>query len=618
MINLIHSTLTADEIASMLRANRRRDLLPDLNAPVWKAVQRKSPVMKLLAEVRAFASEESSRPLPALPDELYALFFKTGERLPFESVYFDRRRILGRVAIVVLFGDEEERAQFSPVLMTRIEETLAEESWTFPAHVWTVPSGKDPMTIDLFAAETANVMAELLTVFGPLIPEDLSRRIRARLRAQFFENYLARHAEFTWTTLPMNWNAVCHQGVIGAALAVEDDVELLGRLLATAAPYLAIFLKGFGNDGSTSEGPGYWSYGFGRFAELNRQLETATNGSLSLFEGSEQIGRIADFAPALAFSNGYLVNFSDGGRNGRLPAALLGYLGERLAQPILVAETAALYRNLEETGLKLNDQRCDFFALTRLFLYCPESTDAAEAPAWPDVFLPDYGAVISRGRDTRGNLWEFAAKGGHNDEHHNHNDCGSYVLNFNGEPAVVEIGSPEYVHGYFGTEKRYTFLAARSLGHSVPLVNGCEQAAGAEFAARVLSCAMDNEQVTFSIDLTKCYPAEAHCRKLVRTFTFFKWEGRIQIVDEYELDEEGTIESMIICQAAVLRDGQGVGIDAPGGTLRLIPGKNTSFVKVEVCDYSNHSGRPEQINRLRFQPVSAGISGAIRYDIRPL
>lgn len=56
---------------------------------------------------------------------------------------------------------------------------------------------------------------------------------------------------------------------------------------------------------------------------------------------------------------------------------------------------------------------------------------------------------------------------GHNADHHNHNDCGSFLLNLDGAPALLEIGAPEYVHDFFN-DKRYTFLAARPLGHSVP------------------------------------------------------------------------------------------------------------------------------------------------------
>jgi hypothetical protein len=616
MINLIESSPRIDEILAILGKHRRRDLLPPLDAPAWENVGRKSAVQKWMVPVRAMAETEAHQPLPPLTDELYAQFFKTGERLSFEKVYFARRRILGRTAMVVLLGDAAGRAKFTPALIAQIGQIMDEESWTFPAHVWTEPSGKNPMHIDLFAAETANLMGELVNVFGNILPKDLTERIRHRLRTQFVENYLKRHEEFTWTGLPMNWNAVCHQGVIGAALAVEEDNELVARLLATAGPHLRIFLAGFGADGSTSEGPGYWSYGFGRFAALNEQVEAATSGQLSVFGTSEHIRRIAAFAPALSLSNGYLVNFSDGGRKGRLVPYLLSYLGRRLDLPNLVQDSVEIYRNFEQAEFDLNEQRKDFYNFARLFLDCPVSTAQTTPTKRPDAYFPDYGAVVSRSVDERGNLWEFAAKGGNNDEHHNHNDCGSYLLNLNGEPAIIEIGAPEYVRAYFGTDERYTFLAARSLGHSVPLVNGCEQAAGAAFAASVVSCKLEPAQVEFVVDLTKCYPAEARCTKLLRTFRFLKSEGVVHISDEYHLEGEGSIESIVMAEAPIVPESDVVRIDAPGGALQLVPGVGIQFSTVEVCDYHDNSGTSHQVSRLRFHPATPAKSGVIGYKIR--
>ena len=75
---------------------------------------------------------------------------------------------------------------------------------------------------------------------------------------------------------------------------------------------------------------------------------------------------------------------------------------------------------------------------------------------------------------------------------------------------------------------------------------------------------------------------------------------------------------MVICEAPVLHDGEDIRIDAPGGMLRIVADTGTIFSGVEVCDYSNHQGKPWQVNRLRFRPVKAGKSGAIRYEIRPL
>lgn len=619
MIDLLESTPAASEIASVLKQTNLHRPMPPMDGTDWEAAGRKPAVLKWMNTIREVAETEAFEPLPPLPDDLYALFYKTGQRRPFETVYMERRRRLARVAMAVLMGDASARERFAPALVEKIEGTMGEESWTFPAHAWTQPSGKDPFKIDLFAAETANLMGELLNLFGAIIPDELQIRIKRRLREQIFDNYLQPRSEITWKRLPMNWNAVCHQGVIGAALAVEDDLDLVAALLASSGDCLRIFLGGFGADGSTSEGPGYWSYGFGRFAELNRQLETATGGVLSYFGHNEHIRRIAQFAPALVFSNGYLVNFSDGGRHGRLDPSLVAYLGERLDLPLLREESAALYRRQAEHEIDLNWQRCDAYYFTRLFLRCPAAAEPADEPARTDAFFPDYGVVVWRGRDARGNLWEFAAKAGHNAEHHNHNDCGSFILSLNGEPAILEIGAPEYVGDYFSSDKtRYTFLAARSLGHSVPLVNGCEQSAGAEFAARVRACELEADSVKFVVDLTRCYPAAAGCLSLVRTFSFERKAGRLQVSDAFELAAPGRVESMVICEAPASADGAAARIESGGGVLRITPREPAGFRGAEACSYQDHSGQKSFVNRLSFRPEEPLRTGAITCEIEVL
>ncbi len=574
----------------------------------WEQARSNPSITGWLTSIVTRADKEATEPLPELTDELYSSFFRTEQRLPFENMYFERRKRLGRAAMAVLLGDASTRARLVPSLVAKIGEIMAEESWTLPAHVWTEPSGKNPMTIDLFAAETANLMAELLTLFGSVVPDALAGRIRERLRVQFFDNYVQRHAEMHWTKLPMNWNAVCHQGVLGAALALDDDVERLAQMLALVGRYLRIYLEGFGADGSTSEGPGYWSYGFGWFSELNAQLETRTAGRLSLFEGDPLIPRIAAFAPALALSNGYLVNFSDNSCRALLNPSLLTYLGERLKLPSVLAQGRDNYRQLAKDGLNLDGQRVDLFYLARLFLRCPDLRTASEAAQTPDAYFADYGAMVARGRDGLGNLWEFAAKGGHNAEHHNHNDCGSYLLNFNGERALLEIGAPEYDRGFFST-RRYTYLAARSLGHSVPLVNGHEQPAGAEYAATVLAYDNQPAQVKFVVDLTACYPAEAGCRRLVRSFVFDRGNGGLTVEDRFELNDTGQIETILVFDSPFRRAGAGGIIDTPGGPLRLTPGDGSICGEVEACPYRMHRGADAEVNRLRLRlpaPVAAG------------
>ena len=617
MRNLLHATPSETEIAAILAATAGRPALPLLGDPAWTSVRDNPAVTSWLAPLIARADAEAAGPLPVLTDELYADFFKTGARLPFENVYFERRRRLARAAMAVLLGDDATRARLLPSFLGKFAGIMDETSWSLPAHVWTQPAGKDPMQIDLFAAETANTVAELLVVFRAVVPDALAQRVKTRLRAQIFENYADRQPPFHWTQLPMNWNAVCHQGVLGAAFAIEEDHALVARLVSQAARGLPCFIAGFGDDGSTSEGPGYWSYGFGWFAELNAQLEHRTRGQLSFFGDDAKIVRIARFAPLMTLGNGHLVNFSDGSHRGSLNPSLLAYLGERLSDPLLAAQSAAIYRRQTEDGLNLDQQRFDFFLLSRLALRAPAPGVLASArePVQPDTHFVDYGAIVARGTDARGHLWEFAAKGGHNEEHHNHNDCGSFLLNIDGAPALIEIGAPEYTRAFFG-DQRYTFLAARSLGHSVPFVNGCEQPAGREFAATVLKAEVGGDRVTFTVDLTKCYPPEARCKKLVRTWIFEKSAGRLSVADVYELDGPGTIESLLIAPPSVTRDGTGALLATPKSALRITPSPGATLTTVETCDYRGHQGTDEKVHRLRFAPAAPATSGGtLAYSI---
>lgn len=612
MINLLHATPSESEIAAILAETAGHPALPPLGAPAWAAARAHPAVDAWVEPLLARVDRDIAEPMPVLTPELYADFFKTGNRLPFEELYFERRRRLGRVAMGLLLGDDADRPRHLSSFIEKLASIADEESWALPAHVWTEPTGKNPWMIDLFAAETANQLADLLVVFAAVIPADLAHRIKTRLHDQIFENYVAPRAAFTWLQITNNWNAVCHQGVLGAALAIEEDHALVARMLKLAAGRLPVFLSGFGNDGSTSEGPGYWSYGFGWFSELNAQLEHRTRGQLSLFEGDAKVAVIARFAPLMTLSEGNLVNFSDGSRTGYLSPSLLVYLGGRLAAPVLSAQGAALYHRLSKTGIPFDELRCDFFQLTRLVLRIPAATtlEHTREIIQPDAYFPDYGALVARGKDTRGHRWEFAAKAGHNHEHHNHNDCGSFILNVDGAPALVEIGAPEYTRAYFG-EQRYDNIAARSLGHSVPLVNGYEQAAGPAFTSTVLRAESGGDRVEFVIDLTRAYPSAARLRSLHRTFVFEKSAGRLTVTDRFALDSPGLAETLLITESTVTRDGETALITTSTANLRVTPTEGARIAALETIPYRGHQGTDERIHRIRLTPSTATASDAV-------
>jgi hypothetical protein len=611
-VNLLRDNLDEQGIAAILAGSPRGPLLPPIGHEKWAIVAANPTIQQWLAPLRLLAEKEIDRPLPELTDDLYREFHASGVRLPFESVYFERRRRLARAGICALVARESDRGPWLESFTSKLREVFNEFSWAMPAHV-NLPSGKDPSHIDLFVAETANLIAEAIDLFGPFIPADLLQQMQWRLRILVWENYTNRHEDFFWPKGNNNWNAVCHQGVIGSALAFCDDDALLARMLATARRYLPLYLKGFGPDGGCSEGPGYWQYGFGWFAVLNQQLETRTGGVLSLFENDPHVVEIAKYGPRVTLANYQFVNFSDSPRTGALNPWLLTYLGTRLGDDVMLAHGYRSYQRMDQTGINLQGQRTDLFHLVRLLLNVPTDAQAERGIEMEDVMFRDMGVLIAHGRDEHGNLWDFAAKAGHNAEHHNHNDCGSYILNIQGKPLVIEIGAPEYTKDFF-REHRYQYLAARTLGHSLPIINGCEQAAGPQYAARVLNHELAEDHVEFSVELTACYPPAAHCTVLVRSFYFDKLKGCLRVKESYELTKHDSFETSVIAEELIEQSGERAAVI--GGILIVRPFEDTVFAGIEEQEYRDHSGVPRKVYRLIMKPSNLAAQHSIGYELR--
>lgn len=598
MANLFQSNLTEQDLSQILSSSLPRNILPAAGSDIWKAVAHNPLVRQWMEPLREKAAEEVDAPLPELTDRLYHEFHKSGARINFESIYYERRRRLGRAAICALLEPEEPRWLKSTLAKT--QEILDEFSWALPAHVNT-HSGKDPMHIDVAASETANLMAQLFDLFGASLGNELIAKIKWRLRSQFFENYVNRHDDFFWMLSSGHWNAMCHQGVVGPALTFEVDTHLVSRMLMFMKRYLPVYLGGFGGDGGCNEGPVYWQSGFLWFCALNEQLEIRTNGRLSLIEGEVKISEIARYGIRTSLRNFHFVNFADSFQSGVINPALLSYLADRLQDDHMRLHAQLHYSYLRDHGLPLNSQRCDFFYLVHLFLRCPDSLPEKVSVNYEDVHFKDIGVVVAHGRDESGNEWDFAAKAGHNNEQHNHNDCGSFIVNINGTPLITEIGAPEYTKDYF-REHRYDYLAARTFGHSLPVVNGCEQSPGERYASKVLAVEMDEHSVHFCVDLTGCYPTDADCGEVVRDFQWDKARGRIQVKDYYELYKKDSFETAIITDRDVrMADGEAI-ITGETASLIIRPLPNTVIASIDDQEYRDHHGVPKKVRRIVLKP----------------
>ena len=440
---------------------------------------------------------------PPISFPMFMEFEKTGNRLIYEDAYFTRRKQLFSLVLVYIVEKDEK-------LINIIEEKLWEwcelYSWELPAHL--------PLTLEavihggiavdeyigLFAAELAFFFAEILFLIG----DKLNALLKYRLKKEIFRRVINPYKEHTfwWEGAKMNWSAVC-AGSVGAAAIylIEDENELI-MILQRVLGSMDTFIEAFDKNGLITEGLSYWSYGFGFYVYFAELLKNRTANSISLLENNAKLLEIANLPTYLQFPSEKFVTFSDSGKE-----TWRGDYGVLAKLEGVLNIKEYIYATKEDV---FDDNTHRWASMSRKLFWGVEAGFNKENCTKTGMkYFPESQWLVDRRILSDGSFIAFAAKGGHNDEPHNHNDLGNFILHYNGNNIFVDIGSQEYVKQYFINETRYEFLLASSLGHSVPVIRGCTQKFGEEYKAKVINCEDKEGKTYYELDLSKAYDCSA-------------------------------------------------------------------------------------------------------------
>ncbi|MFB5265245.1 hypothetical protein ACE41H_00375 [Paenibacillus enshidis] len=576
----------------------------------WKRVGAAEEYEAIVAEIRQEGKRLADLPIPELTFGLFTIFEKQGSRLEYESVYFERRRRLNTYALLSLLEPDNET--FASELYETIRFICNEYTWCLPAHV---RSTEVRGAIDLFAAETGFTLSELLVLLGERLPVLLRVRIREEVEARLLEPYL-KGSPFEWETATHNWAAVCAGSVGAAALLLLEPSERLTAIMTKALGSMSCYLDGFGDDGACLEGVGYWNYGFGYFVYFADLLKRRTEGRINLFE-HPKVRQIALFQQKCYLYGNSTVNFSDS--LGRVPVqiGLTHYLSRLYPEMELPpASIRALY----------TDDHCSRWApaFRNIVWFDSEKRDSCWLDT--DYDLPDAEWMISR-YSTEYGSFGFAAKGGSNDEPHNHNDIGGFILHTDGIALVAELGPGEYTAAYFG-EERYSYDCNGSQGHSVPIVDGCYQQSGPGSRAKVLEAVNHDREVRFRLDITAAYAAP-RLSSLVRELVWRK-SGlpSLKLTDEFNFTSVpgSVVERIVTMHPPVILEEEGVGERKLSGSLLLRESDSRHAarviydpeqVKAIVTErvYRNHFGKETPWYTVDFELLRLELSFRVELDI---
>ncbi|WP_163267210.1 heparinase II/III domain-containing protein [Chelativorans alearense] len=564
-----------------------------------------------VALLRVRAGEDATAPIPALPASLYLDFQRTGRREPYEDAQRRRRSMLYRLVLAeCLTWEGSFLDAICDILSARLEET----NWAWPAHARTLDAPDRP-TLDLAAAMTALDLAEVDYLIGNRLDENLRARIRSEVDRRAVSPFLHRHDHWWLHSTPdrpvNNWTAVCVAGSAGAACYLEPDRARLAEIIARAMASLADYLDTFDARGGSTEGPDYWSYGFGNFVALAHLVEVRTGGAVRLLEDLF-VREIAQFPLRTILAPGQWASFSDSDLQATFHPGLLAYLAERLALP-----------DLAQMGVA-NDFTVDHFNQfawpLRQYLW-PLPDGATHFGGGAHDWFPDMAWMISRLDPADPASLKVAVKGGHNAEMHNQNDVGSLIVMTRGRAVVTDPGRGRYSKAYFGAE-RYENLMTSSRGHSVPVVDGHLQQPGMAFAARVVEHRHDATGDRLLLDMTAAYPVEAGLASLHRTLEVDRRMpgGEVTLTDDFVFEDGGrSFESVLVTTGdAEIRGGTVVMRAGEGGLEVSFDPESVSVRLERHRDVEKQYAPSVDLTRVIFALAKPQKAGRISLLMRPL
>ncbi len=537
------------------------------------------------ADLIALGENWHDIPWPILTAGMYASFVRTGSRRDCEDAYFTRRRKLCAAAMHVCVTGEN-------ALLPDVEDGLwllcEETTWAISAHAnlnREHPFPDERATIvDLFAAQTAMILSFTAQLLADRLHPDLYDRVRREVERRVLTPFMEYDGEWWMGFVRKNLNNWT-PWIVSNVLMAANVWHFGGKaLIERACGMLDRWLNCVPEDGGCDEGAGYWNMAGGAFLDCLQLLETVCR--VNLWQNGK-VRRMMAYPEKVYLGGGWFANFADCDARPIISGERLQFAGEKTGNPALVR------MGTDMRGLP-SGEISDTPHLSRMLMRLFSKAAPAEAADVPpkDVWLPDLQVrLLERGGMTA------AMKGGHNAESHNHNDVGGFLIASHGKMRVVDAGNMVYTAKTF-SDRRYELWNCRSLYHNVPMIAGCEQCPGVQYAARDVSCTPDG----MTLDIAGAYPAKAHAQCVRRTFMLA--DGRLTVTDSANLTEAGEVTWVFMLREEPLLRENGMAF-ADGFRMTWMEGLSARAEALPVTDGRMARSYPGTLWRLTLTAAPA-------------
>ncbi|MHA4845419.1 heparinase II/III domain-containing protein [Flavitalea antarctica] len=491
---------------------------------------------------------------PYIPATKSLLIERTGDRNEYQSVSFEKRNVLGTLLMAEIY---ENKGRFTDAIINGVWSICEESWWGVPAHL---PRGKEysglvdvtAPFVDLFAAETGTFLAWVDYYMGEkldAVSPQIRKRIYVETNRRLFEPLMNK--PHGWMTKnangrpPNNWNPWICSNWLNTALLVEKNEDKRVAMVEKILKVLDEFVNPYPMDGGCDEGPGYWGAAAASLYDNISLLNLASNNAFKYIYDDEKIKNMGRFIYRAQIGEDYFLNFADADPQPTMAASMIYRFGKDIGDHDMMA-FGAFYRKDEDNKLGRFHYFRNFYSL---FLQDEFQKAEQRLPLPGEVWLPDIQVMLARDRQGSVDGFFVAAKGGHNDESHNHNDIGNYVVYYNGLPLLIDVGRGTYTRKTF-SDKRYEIWYNCSDYHNVPTINGFTQPPGSRFRAGNVKYKNNKDAAVISMDIAASYPAEAGVRSWQRAVTLNR-QRNVTVIDDLVLDKaEKITQHLMTCYPA--------------------------------------------------------------------
>jgi len=554
----------------------------------------------------------------------YLEFVRSGDRNVMQNPLNARTNALKDLVLAEL---AEGKGRFLDQIINGIWTISEQSTWALSAHMYLqqagigLPDVEEPV-IDLIVGEISSLFSwthHFLKDEFDRVDTLISKRIRFEIRKRVLDVYYERD-DFWWMSFGNshvnNWNVWVNHNMLATIMLMEEDPILKAKYVYKSMCSVDQFINFYKPDGGCDEGPSYWGHAGGAMFEYLEMLGKATGGSIDIFD-REIIKNIGRYIYRAHIAYPYVINFADASsRSSGRPGIVYRY-GKDIQDPVMQSYGAFLAEKANWTQ-KLPGGNMEA-VLTNLFMLQEIIKADSKEPLISDFFLPDLQICGARDKKDSSEGFFFAAKGGHNQENHNHNDVGNFILYFNGQPALIDVGVGTYTRQTF-SDQRYEIWTMQSQYHNTPTINSVQQLPGVQYSARNIVFSKKGKAVKLQVDIAGAYPQEAMVNSWIRTIKF-KRGSSLSIKEDFNLEKRTgeTSINFMTCLVPEKKSDGGVQLKGNGFALLLEYDIKKTDLRIEekiIKDRRLKNNWGEVLYRLVFTSKTELLSDEIEFVIK--